>query len=288
MWTMRLMDFVLSCTWWIGKLAVPFRYRQHVSGLKEIEQMKSDFGTVFLINHPSLLDGPLVSFLLWRKFKPRPVLIDYFFHMKELRFILHFLRSISIPSLDMIANKRKLQGVEKAFEEIAEGLKKKENYIISPAGHLKLRGEEKIGGASLIPKLIKVCPEVNIVFVRITGMWGSSFSRACIGNVPNVNHSIVEGAKAILKSGIFFLPKRDIYFEFCPAPQDFPKAGTKKEINTYLERWFNHYPEEGAEPLKLVSFSLWEKKYPEIIQPKEEKIAVFESDIPEDNKKGNL
>ena len=64
------------------------------------------------------------------------------------------------------------------------GLKNKENFLVYPAGKLKMQGSEEIGGNSFVYNLLQQHPSAQIVLVRTVGLWGSSFSRAHTGKSP--------------------------------------------------------------------------------------------------------
>jgi acyl-CoA synthetase (AMP-forming)/AMP-acid ligase II/acyl carrier protein len=266
----RLMGYLLSSIWMVGKLLIRLRYRLHIKGLDQIKGLNPGKGTLFLPNHPAQIDPVIIYLLLRTQFRPRPLVIDYFFHLPGLEPLMRFAKALPIPSLDVSANKWKLHQVEKLFGQVAEGLEEGENFLIYPSGRLKLTAEEIIGGASFVYDLMQSCPEANVVLVRITGLWGSIFSRACTGEVPDLKQNLIRGMKIILKNFIFFTPKRDITIEFSTAPADFPREGTRKQFNEYLEKWYNRYPNPGPEPLKLVSFSFWRREVPKIAMPKQE------------------
>ncbi len=85
-------------------------------------------------------------------------------------------------------------------------------------------GFEIIGGASFVHRLLRLCPDLNIVLVRTTGLWGSQFSRAITGISPNFGQILRRCAKLLCKSGFFFMPKRKVKVEFSLPPLDFPVA----------------------------------------------------------------
>ena len=122
------------------------------------------------------------------------------------------------------------------------GLKKKENFIIYPAGRTKSTGKEILGGASAAHTILSASPHAHVVLIRTTGLWGSSFSRiAHGGRSPNFSAMFKRGIKYIFKNFIFFMPRRKVLIEIEPEPKDFPKSGTRLEINRYLENWYNQY-----------------------------------------------
>ena len=160
-------------------------------------------------------------------------------------------KALPLPTMDAAANKWRGKKVEKQFNTVVEEIKKGGNFLIYPSGRLKQSGYELLGGASFVHHLLQKAPEVNIVLVRTTGLWGSMFSRAITGASPNFGKTLLHGLKIILKNGIFFAPRRHVKIEFELPTADFPREGTRLELNKYLEKWYNRYPMVGAEPLKL-------------------------------------
>lgn len=146
-----------------------------------------------------------------------------------------------------------------------------------PAGQLKGVGKELIAGASGAHELLKECPESNVVLMRTTGLWGSSFSRALLGKSPDLQKTLLHGILIIFKNLIFFTPRRKVLVEIEPNPQDMPGAGASRiDLNRYLENWYNRYPDEQgniheSEPLKLVSYSCWKEELPEVVKTRKKK-----------------
>ncbi len=261
------------------------RYRISVKGLDLLTpaQLTRGGGVLFLPNHPAELDPVILMLLLWKHFRPRPLVVEHFFYLKGIEFLMKLVRALPLPNLNGITNKWKVAQVEKMQKAIAEVLKKGENFIIYPAGKLKLEQQEVIGGSSFVHSLLTDCPQANVVLVRTKGLWGSLFSRALTGNVPDFGPALFKGIKIILKNGIFFTPRRLVEIEMTPAPDDFPFGKPRLELNRYLEEWYNQKPDE----IKLVSYTFWKKELPEVyvskrsvdrvhvLIPKEVESAVF-------------
>ncbi|MGM0440188.1 MAG: AMP-binding protein [Chlamydiota bacterium] len=263
--------FITSCVHWIIKLALKVRYRWHVKGLEKInpENLNPDKGILFLPNHPSYLDPAIVSIALYKKFKPRPLTIEYMYYTPWLHGLLRRLRALPIPNFEDTHNTLKMKRGERAFQRLFQALRKRDNLLLYPSGKVKHTAVEVVGGASGVHKILQEMPDVNIVLVRTTGFWGSMFSRALTGKAPSLGGNILKGLKIALKNLIFFTPKRDIDVEFEVNPSDFPYHSSRLEINKYLEEWYNKpfIDREGkrhGEPLKLISYSAWRKELPEV------------------------
>lgn len=255
---------------WAVKGLFSIRYRIKVKGLDSLtpERLNKKGGILFLPNHPAEIDPIILVISLWKKFHLRPIIVEHFYYLPVGHYFVKLIGSLPLPDMNGAVNKWKQKKIEKLFAYVHEELEKGENFLIYPAGRLKVSGAEIVGGASFVPNLLKECPESNVVLIRTTGLWGSRFSRAITGKSPDFFKVFWEGFKIVLKNGIFLTPRRDVTIEIEPAPADFPITGTRLEINQYLEKWYN---KNGPEPLKLVSDLFWKNSVPQAAPPKEAK-----------------
>ncbi len=227
-------------------------------------------GILFLPNHPAHMDPLFIFILLWTKFRMRPIVTEYIYRMPIIRPLMKITKGLPIPSFTTSVNQIKIKKARDSIQAVADGLKENQNFILYPSGRLKHTGVEVVGGSSGAHEVIQQCQDANIVLIRTTGLWGSSFSRAILGISPNLPSTIWHGIKTILKNGIFFAPRRRILIEIELEPKDFPKQSTRIEFNRYLENWYNQYPDgkgniDQVEPLQLVSYSFWKQDIPKIV-----------------------
>lgn len=260
------------------KIALWFRYRIKVKGLENLneETLNLPGGVLFLPNHPASFADPVATGLaIFKKYPIRPMIIEYMYNLPLVNTLMRFVGALPVPNFTTSTNSLKKKKIEAVTKSVIEGLKNKENFLIYPAGRLKDSSLEVIGGASAVHSIIQESPTANIVLVRIKGLWGSSFSRAFLGVTPPLFPTIWEGVKHVFKNLIFFTPRRTVTIEFTLAPKDFPRNGTRLEINKYLEDWYNLpdglTPQKGEHPgdsLILVSQSMWGEDYPTIRKQK--------------------
>jgi len=267
--------FFLTIICYLLRMVLSLRYRIEVRGLDtcNYQRLKNDRGILFLPNHPALLDPLFLVLFLWPRFRFRPVVVEYIYRISWLRFWMKALKALPIPNFETSVNQIKIRKAQRAVADIAEKLKRKENFLLYASGKLKISGQEILGGASAAHDVIQEYPEANIVLVRTTGLWGSRFSRALTGRSPDLKTNIVFSIKKTLQSLIFFLPRRHILIEIEAQPTDFPRLTERIELNRYLEQWYNRYEDsDGAirdkEPINLVSYSCWFKDFPEVFQPR--------------------
>lgn len=250
----------------LAKLALgilSLRYKVRVKGLESLQGLEKKGGVLFLPNHPAHIDPALVFFLLWPRFRMRPIVIEYVYRLPLLRPIMRLVRAISIPNFDTSVNQLKVRRATEAMHTLVEGLSRRENFVLYPAGKLKSSGREILGGASALHSLLQECPDAPIVLIRTTGLWGSSFSRALTGKSPDLPSTLRQGFWTLCKNLFFFTPRRNVEVEIALAPSDFPKKGSRIECNRFLEHWYNRYPNhKEEEPLSLVPPLFWSKKVP--------------------------
>ncbi len=276
------------------RAVISLRYRIEIRGLETLtsERLNRNGGILFLPNHPALMDPLIVSSWLWPKFRMRPLVVQHIYDLTAFKPLAMITDAIPIPEFETSVNEFKLKQAANAFSQIAEGLKKGNNFIIFPSGHLKSSGKEILGGASGTHELLKTHPDTNIVLIRTTGLWGSSFSRALEGRTPSFPEITMNGIKTVLKNFIFFVPKRKILIELEANPEGRPEGenGSRVEFNRYLENWYNRYPDDQGniheeEPLKLVSYSFWKEDLPKVFERKKRSGNGAGAEVSEEVKK---
>lgn len=269
-----MLAFFWTIISYILRAGMSLRYRIEVKGLELLtpDRLNRSQGILFMPNHTAHMDPLFLFLLLWSKYRMRPLVIDYIFNLSFLQPFHKLIRAIPIPNFETAVNEYKVKQGEKSMLEIAAGLKNGDNFIVYPTGRLKSTAKEIIGGASGAHELLKECPDANVVLIRTTGLWGSSFSRALEGRSPELGKMMLHGIGAIFKNLIFFTPRRKVLIEIEPNPEGMPRENmTRVELNRYLENWYNRYPDEQgnireSEPLQLVPYSRWSKAIPEVFQ----------------------
>jgi len=267
---------LLSKLWWA---LLSLRYKITVQGLEDLrpEKLAKKGGILFLPNHPAHMDPLFLFILLWPKFRMRPLVIEYIYRLPLLKPFMKLVRALSIPNFDTSVNQIKIKRAQQSILLIADGLKHKTNFILYPAGRLKSVGREVLGGSSAAHALVQECPEANVVLVRISGLWGSSFSRAITGVSPDLAKTLWHGFKTLLKNGIFFAPRRKVTITISLEPKDLPRQGSRVVFNRFLENWYNQYLDDQKrlcvdEPLRLVSYAFWKKDLPKMVEQRQQKI----------------
>lgn len=255
------------------KFPLFFRYKIKTKGLDKLnrETLKKPGGILFLANHCSIvIDPSIVVTTISKKFSVRPIIVEYMYRLPIVKYVMDSIRALPVPDFDLNSNSLKKKKMEQVHQIMAEELRNGENFLIYPAGRTKHTGKEIIGGASAVHRLISEVPEVNVVLVRTTGLFGSMFSRAFPSHPPTVFGTMWEGAKIVLKNLIFFVPKRTVTLEFTPAPADFPWKANRQDMNKWLEDWFNkpdgltpNQAPNSGDSIVLRPYQFWSNKLPD-------------------------
>lgn len=252
---------------------LPLRYNIRTVGADKVFKEKTDpkGGILFLSNHPSHLDASFIgTTLIKQNIKISIWTLDYVFKNMYTRMVARnsdTTKLIKVPNVHESRNPKNLNKIRQLIRRTVEGLKEGENILFFPGGAQKFMAYEEINGKSAVERILRQYPDVNIVLVRITGMWGSRFSKA----VTKSERSNLKGggwipfvwniAKIMLGNLLFFIPKRQITLEFCPAKANFPRRASRKEINTFIEKFFNKSFDASGEPLQRVPDYFWKGKY---------------------------
>lgn len=254
-------------------LLLPLRYKVKVIGGERIkEKISPGEGVLFLSTHPSHLDPSIVGFELWKLgYKVDVWTLDFVYKNPYTRLAARNPKTVTMMKVPNITERRSEKDpkrLRKLIRRTVDCLEEGENILFFPSGSQKHLAYEQINGKSAVEKIMKMHPGTNIVLIRMTGLWGSRFSKA-MGKKDRSNiqanqwlRFVWNIVKIILLNLIFFIPKRKITIEFYSPGQDFPRQGTRQEMNAYIESYFNRGYGEFGEPLQRVPDYFWKAKYP--------------------------
>jgi len=237
---------------YVARPIIGLRYRIEVRGLDAIRR-RGRRGILFLPNHSALLDPAFIVAHLYPTFQLRPLADEHQVNRTVFGYIALLYGSRILPNLERSGAGAR-DRTRKALQDIADALKAGENILLYPAGRLKRQYLEDIGSASGVETLVNAVPDARIVLVRHNGLWGSSFSLGYNGEMPDIGTALARGIKYLLLNGIFFMPKRRMTIELVE-PEDFPRTGTRQQINRYLERFYNEHAARNT----YVPYGFWEK-----------------------------
>src|SRR5581483_12015093 len=140
---------------------------------------------------------------------PRPLLYEGNFKNPLLRPLMSLLDALRVPDLEQASAEARARTAE-ALEGIKDALRRGQNVILWPAGHLERDGVERLGAARTVSDVLQDVPQVKVVLVRTRGLWGSRFSWGWDGTRPPLGKRLLQGAGYLLANLIFFAPRRDV------------------------------------------------------------------------------
>lgn len=206
-------------------------------------------------NHPALIDPVIVITHLHGLFGIRPIALEDQIEVPIVRALANLLGVIRVPVLSEV-DEANVKAVQRSIDLCIEALKQGENVLLYPAGRLMRHRLETLGGVSAAHRIISELPDIRVVLVRTTGLWGSCFGWAC-GRPPRLKDGLVGHLRQLLASGVFFAPKRVVRLQLVE-PDDLPRHGERLGLNTYLDDFYN----SEAPPALYVPYSIWEKGAP--------------------------
>jgi len=232
------------------------RYRIHLSGTENIP--RNGKGVLFLPNHPAEMDPIIIGSILWKDYRPRPVVVEKFYHMPFVNRIMRIMKAIPMPDMETGTGVYKKRRIDDALNSVCAGLAGGNAVIMYPSGRLMRSSQEVIGGASGVYRILQKTEDIEIILVKTRGLWGSSFSTALTnGKTPDLKQAFIHGLFVLLKNFILFTPRRKVDVEFTLLNVADIKDLDALEINKRLEAYYNA---DGDEALSLVSYSFLYKK----------------------------
>ncbi len=234
--------FVNFCLW--------VRYRIRIRGLDDVAE-RGKTGILFLPNHPALIDPIIMGATLLKDFHPGFLAdqhqIDRFF----VRTLARRAGAKPIPdvSRDGPAAARRIR---EALDECIDDLRAGRNVLLYPSGYVYRGRYEDLRGNSAVETILNELPDVRVVAVRTTGLWGSMFSWAA--GMPNVGACVRRALKSLLLNGLLFGPRRNVNILFQNA-DDLPRGADRETLNRYLEKFYN----ADAPPNTFVPYTWWDR-----------------------------
>jgi len=226
------------------RLLLRFRYKISVKG-SEILQNNSPI--LFLPNHQALIDPVILLSHIYRYTTAIPVISEKYYDISLVKW--YFKRMGAVRVSDLETGSRNTQVLKSIIRSVYKGFRRNKNIVIYPSGQIAGQGYEKIFNKKSAYHIVSNIPEdVQIVGVRINGLWGSMFSKAKTGKSPDFFVQLAKGTFYVLANLLFFIPKRSVSIEF----EDLTSIAKEKAIpgqtqfNLFLEDFYNLHGEEPA------------------------------------------
>ncbi len=230
--------------WFLARFCLRLRYRVTMDGQEELRELRGP--TLVLPNHPGYID-PAIVLAHVRLHQPlRPLVFAGTYRMPLLRPLMSLVRAFEVPDLSAASRDAQARTLE-MIDSVVERLKGGDCFLIYPSGRLQRGNQEVIGAARAVHEIIQRSPNVNIVLVRTRGVWGSRFSCAANGTVPNLAVQARGALGWLLASCLFFLPRRPVHLHVEVVARNQLPVESRDKFNAHLEKWYN--VDGGQQPL---------------------------------------
>ena len=230
------------------------RYRITTTGLEDIPAQDKR-PIVFMPNHPALID-PILVYAILAGIRPRPLSDERQMNGILGAFAIKMCNPILIPDPTEGGFKEKRRAIE-GMRIVIKTLQGGVPVLFYPSGRIYRSSKEMLGVNSGAASLIAAIPDLRIVLIRITGLWGSSFSYAAQRGAPHFARLFLRGMITLIANLFFFTPRREVLVEFTEHP-DIPRKSDKKILNRWLEDFYN---EKECEPVAVPRF-FWQGSKP--------------------------
>ncbi len=235
----------------IVRVLLKLRYRIDVEGLERLERLEGP--TLLLPNHPAYIDPAIVLAHMPPQIMTRPLVFTETYHIRALYPLMRLVDAVEVPDLRR-GRRLEVKRTRALIESVTSDLDRGDSFLIYPSGRLQRENNEQIGTARAVHDILKRREDVNVVLIRIRGVWGSVFSCAPTGDVPELRKIVLKGIPRLLGSLILFLPRREVTLTIEVADTSYLASLSRAELNRHLEQWYN---DDGGEPPRYVPYHLF-------------------------------
>ncbi|MBR4172704.1 MAG: MFS transporter [Kiritimatiellae bacterium] len=231
----------------VGRWIFRRRYDVRVDGLETLETGKT---YLVLPNHPAIVDPMLVCAELYRT-PLRPLSDELFFNRGGIsRKVLTVLDSVLVPDLRKHATAGRAKVARALNSIVTSALAEGMPVIFYPSGHIWTNGQEEIGTRQLAYNVCReLPPDVEVIGVCTTGLWGSIWSRAGRDSSPPFGPTL---AKSVLLWFCCLITRRKrhvtMHLENLTSRVKEWCTLTRLEFNKNLEAWYRTAATEAAMP----------------------------------------
>ncbi len=237
----------------LGRIILSIRYKVHLERITDIDANKP---ILFLPNHQAVVDPMLLVSYLYPHKNVVPMITSSYYDLPVVKLFFKNWGAVRISDLE--SGSRNTNVLNEITASAITAFKHKKSIVIYPSGQIASQGYERILNKKGAYEIVKQLPSnVQIIGVRINGLWGSQWSKAWKGQSPNFGLNLIKGIFYTLCNIFILMPKRkvSIYFEDITKDAiDFSKDD-KQTFNQFLERFYNSKGEEQPSFIKHYFFS---------------------------------
>ena len=235
--------------WALARPLLSLRYRVRTTGFEAARRLTGP--VLVLPNHPAYVDPPTLLSHARLPMPLRPLVFSGVYRLLPLRPLMALVDAFEVP--DLSAQSRDANArTRELIESVAERVRAGDSFLIYPSGRLQRGDREVVGSARFVHELLQRCPELQVVLVRTRGLWGSSFSCARDGQLPNLVGAVLRGLGWLVAALLVFMPRRSVHLHAEVVPRSALPLDTREAFNGFLERW---YAADGGEAPSFVRYS---------------------------------
>lgn len=237
----------------IYRFLLSLRYKVEVKG---IEILKNPNPKFILPNHQALVDPQILFPQILKHIKAVPVASEIYYNKPILKQLFDVFGTVIVS--DITSNNRDADALKNIYINVVDALKSGKSVVLYPSGQIAGQGYEKIFNKQSAWAIVDNIPEyTQVIGVRISGLWGSMWSRAWIGKSPDFIKTYLKAIFMVFANLIFFLPRRKVKIEIVDITAEaisMSKEG-KQAFNIFLENFYNVNGEEELHFLKHYFFA---------------------------------
>ncbi len=234
----------------IGRLLLSLRYKVVMVNTDSIDKKRP---VLFLPNHQAVVDPMILVSHIYPYKNIVPVVTSTYYDLPILNRFFKNWGAVRVSDIE-----RGSRNVN-VLNDISTAVKTAFNYqrsiVIYPSGQIAEQGFEKILNKKAAYQIVSELPgNVQVVGVKIKGLWGSRWSKAWTGKPPAFASNVLKGMLMCLANFLFFMPRRKVEISFEDITERCKKevVDSRKSFNQYLEKFYNS---KGVEkPLFLKGF----------------------------------
>ena len=236
-------------------IRILLRTRYKIS-IKGSEVLRYNSPMFILPNHQALIDPFILLSHIYRFTTVTPVISEKYFDLPVVKTFFRRVGAVRVSDLEK--GNRDTQVLKVITRSVIKGFNRGNNIILYPSGQIAGQGSEKIFNKKSAHHIVRKLPEdIHVVGVRISGLWGSMFSKARTGKSPDFFVQLSKGLFYVLANLIFFMPKRTVTIEFEDLTTEAKRIALEgqKPFNSFLEDFYNLSGEEETNFLKHYFYS---------------------------------
>lgn len=219
------------------RLLLSLRYRVIISG-EDVLTTKAP--KLLFPAHQSSIDPQILTTIFLKHINFVPLVSLRYFQVPIVKSILKKLNAIPVSNVQSVnVSESNIANMNNKVLELLQG---GNNVLIYPSGQLQGQGYEKIFNKSSAYDIVsQIDDSVRIIGIRVNGLWGSIWSKAWTGSIPDFLKTYLRCIWYVVANFIFFAPRRNVYIEFEDITAIIrPKAQERKQaFNNSLEHFYN-------------------------------------------------